>query len=144
MQLIGAFILMEQQDNVLEASQFLDLWVSLANVGVDKHSRHGIQHYMLRMGGCVCVYVCVRVWIILFLRKHLCFVRRELLGYDKISVLTREIKWYLCNSSNTTLFLVVYIATLEYSYMFRPSNLAIFRLYMRNLSIGYTVGIPTV
>jgi hypothetical protein len=68
MQLVVAFILMEQQDNVVQASQVLDLWVSLANVGVDKHSRHGIQHYMLRICVCVCTrtrpcacYVCVCV-----------------------------------------------------------------------------------
>ena len=36
--------------------------------------------------------------------------------------LTREIKCYVCKPSNTTLFLVVCIATLGHSYMFRPSN----------------------
>ena len=58
MQLVVAIILLEQQYNVVQASQFLDLWVSLANVGVDKHSRHGIQLYV-----CVRVCVCVCVWI---------------------------------------------------------------------------------
>ena len=52
--------------------------------------------------------------------------------------LTTEINWYVFKSSNTTLFLVVCIATLGHNYMFRPSNLAIFRLYMRNVSICYT------
>ena len=40
--------------------------------------------------------------------------------------------------TNTTIFLVVRLLLLRYNYMFRPSILAIFRLYMRNLSISYT------
>jgi len=40
--------------------------------------------------------------------------------------------------TNTTIFLVVRLLLLRYNYMFRPSMLAIFRLYMRNLSISYT------
>ena len=40
--------------------------------------------------------------------------------------------------TNTTIFLVVSLLLLRYNYMFRPSMLAIFRLYMRNLSISYT------
>jgi len=32
---------------------------------------------------------------------------------------------------NTTIFLI------RYNYMFRPSMLAIFRLYMKHLTIGY-------
>jgi len=40
--------------------------------------------------------------------------------------------------TNTTIFLVVRLLLLRYNYMFRPSMFAIFRLYMRNLSICYT------
>jgi len=40
--------------------------------------------------------------------------------------------------TNTTIFLIVCLLLLRYNYMFRPSMLAIFRLYMRNLSISYT------
>ena len=40
--------------------------------------------------------------------------------------------------TNTTIFLVVRLLLLRYNYMFRSSMLAIFRLYMRNLSISYT------
>ena len=40
--------------------------------------------------------------------------------------------------TNTTTFFVVCLLLLRYNYMFRPSMLAIFRLYMRNLSISYT------
>ena len=40
--------------------------------------------------------------------------------------------------TNTTMFLVVRLLLLRYNYMFRLSMLAIFRLYMRNLSINYT------
>ena len=40
--------------------------------------------------------------------------------------------------TNTTTFLVVPLLLLRYNYMFRPSMLAIFRLYMRNLSKSYT------
>jgi len=41
-------------------------------------------------------------------------------------------------ATNTTIFLVVRLLLLRYNYMFRPSMLAIFRLYKRNLSISYT------
>ena len=40
--------------------------------------------------------------------------------------------------TNTTIFLVVRLLLLRYNYMFRPSMLAVFRLYMWNLSIRYT------
>jgi len=40
--------------------------------------------------------------------------------------------------ANTAIFLVVRLLLLRYNYMFRPSMLVIFRLYMRNLSISYT------
>ena len=40
--------------------------------------------------------------------------------------------------TNTTIFLVVRLLLLRYNYMFRPSMLAIFRFYMRKLSISYT------
>jgi len=37
---------------------------------------------------------------------------------------------------NTTIFLIVRLLLIRY-YMFRPSMLAIFRLYMKHLTIGY-------
>ena len=38
---------------------------------------------------------------------------------------------------NTTIFLIVRLLLLRYNYMFRPSMLAIFRLYMKHLMISY-------
>ena len=38
---------------------------------------------------------------------------------------------------NTTIFLIVCLLLIRYNYMFRPSMLAIFRLYMKHLTIGY-------
>jgi len=38
---------------------------------------------------------------------------------------------------NITIFLVVRLLLLRYNYMFRPSMLAIFRLYMKHLTISY-------
>jgi len=38
---------------------------------------------------------------------------------------------------NTTIFLIVRLLLIRYNYMFRPSMLAIFRLYMKHLTIGY-------
>ena len=38
---------------------------------------------------------------------------------------------------NTTIFLTVRLLLIRYNYMFRPSMLAIFRLYMKHLTIGY-------
>jgi hypothetical protein len=38
---------------------------------------------------------------------------------------------------NTTVFLIVRLLLLRYNYMFRPSMLAIFRLYMKHLTISY-------
>jgi hypothetical protein len=38
---------------------------------------------------------------------------------------------------NTTVFLIVRKLLLRYNYMFRPSMLAIFRLYMKHLTISY-------
>jgi len=38
---------------------------------------------------------------------------------------------------NTTIFLTVRLLLLRYNYMFRPSMLAIFRLYMKHLMISY-------
>ena len=49
-----------------------------------------------------------------------------------------QTKMYMYIITNTTIFFVVYLLLLRYSYMFRLSMLAIFRLYMRNLSINYT------
>ena len=39
--------------------------------------------------------------------------------------------------TNTTIFLIVRLLLLRYNYMFRPSMLAIFRLYMKHLTISY-------
>jgi len=39
--------------------------------------------------------------------------------------------------TNTIIFLTVRLLLLRYSYMFRPSMLAIFRLYMKHLTISY-------
>ena len=38
---------------------------------------------------------------------------------------------------NTTIFLIVRSLLLRYNYMFQPSMLAIFRLYMKHLTISY-------
>jgi len=38
---------------------------------------------------------------------------------------------------NTTLFLIARLLLIRYNYMFRPSMLAIFRLYMKHLMISY-------
>ena len=38
---------------------------------------------------------------------------------------------------NTTIFLIVRLLLILYNYMFRPSMLAIFRLYMKHLTISY-------
>jgi len=38
---------------------------------------------------------------------------------------------------NTTIFLILRLLLLPYNYMFRPSMLAIFRLYMKHLTISY-------
>jgi len=38
---------------------------------------------------------------------------------------------------NTTIFLILRLLQLRYNYMFRPSMLAIFRLYMKHLTISY-------
>ena len=39
--------------------------------------------------------------------------------------------------TNTTIFLIVRLLLIRYNYMFRPSMLAIFRLYMKHLTISY-------
>jgi len=38
---------------------------------------------------------------------------------------------------NTTIFLIVRLLLVRYNYMFRPSMLAIFRLYMKHLMVSY-------
>jgi len=38
---------------------------------------------------------------------------------------------------NTTIFLIVRLLLIRYNYMFWPSMLAIFRLYMKHLTISY-------
>jgi len=38
---------------------------------------------------------------------------------------------------NTNMFLIIRLLLIRYNYMFRPSMLAIFRLYMKHLTIGY-------
>jgi len=45
---------------------------------------------------------------------------------------------YMYIVTNTTIFFVVCLLLLRRNYMFRPSMLDIFRLYMRKLSISYT------
>jgi len=44
---------------------------------------------------------------------------------------------YMYIVTNTTIFLIVSLLLLRYKYMFRPSMLAIFRLYMKHLTISY-------
>ena len=44
---------------------------------------------------------------------------------------------YIYIVTNTTIFLIVRLILLRYNYMFRPSMLAIFRLYMKHLTISY-------
>jgi len=39
--------------------------------------------------------------------------------------------------TNTIIFLIVRLLLPRYNYMFRPSMLAIFRLYMKDLTISY-------
>jgi len=38
---------------------------------------------------------------------------------------------------NTTIFFIVRLLLLRYNYMFRPSMLSIFRLYMKHLMVSY-------
>jgi len=38
---------------------------------------------------------------------------------------------------NTTIFLIVRLLLIRYNYMFQPSMLVIFRLYMKHLTISY-------
>ena len=38
---------------------------------------------------------------------------------------------------NTTIFLIVRLLLIRYNYLFRPSMLAIYRLYMKPLTIKY-------
>ena len=38
---------------------------------------------------------------------------------------------------NTTMFLIVRLLLIRYNYMFRQSMLAIFRLYIKHLTISY-------
>ena len=44
---------------------------------------------------------------------------------------------HMCIVTNTTVFLIVRLLSLRYNYMIRPSMLAIFRLYMKHLTISY-------
>jgi len=39
--------------------------------------------------------------------------------------------------TNTTIFLLVRLVLLKYNYMFQPSMLDIFRLYMKHLTVSY-------
>jgi len=45
---------------------------------------------------------------------------------------------YMYIVRNTTIFLIVRLLLIRYNYMFRPSMLAIFRLYIRHLMISYS------
>ena len=38
---------------------------------------------------------------------------------------------HMCIVTNTTIFLIVLLLLLRYNYMFRPSMLAVFRLYIK-------------
>ena len=38
---------------------------------------------------------------------------------------------------HTTIFLIVRLILIRYNYMFRPSMLAVFRLYKKHLTISY-------
>jgi len=44
---------------------------------------------------------------------------------------------HMCIVKSTTIFLIVRLLLIRYNYMFRPSMLAIFRLYMKHLTISY-------
>ena len=44
---------------------------------------------------------------------------------------------HMCIVKNTTTFIIVRLLLIRYNYMFRPSMLAIFRLYMKHLTISY-------
>jgi len=44
---------------------------------------------------------------------------------------------YIVKNTTTRIFLIVRLLLLRHNYMFRPSILAIFRLYMKHLTISY-------
>jgi len=44
---------------------------------------------------------------------------------------------HMCIVKNTTIFLIARLLLTRYNYMFRPLMLAIFRLYMKHLTISY-------
>ena len=56
--------------------------------------------------------------------------------YKKIRI-TNKLTVHMCTVKNTTIFLIVRLLLIRYNYMFRPSMLAIFRLYMKHLTISY-------
>jgi len=68
-----------------------------------------------------------------------CIPWRQSIGTSKFLLITKlmqeQVKWYIV--TNTTIFLIVRLLLLRYNYMFRPSMLAIFRLYMKHLTISY-------
>ena len=87
---------------------------------------HQLWHKCLSV--CVCLSICPSACLSTYLH-----------GTPQLPLaVTRKVKWYICISSNTTPFLGVCLLILRHNYMFRPSILAIFMLYMRNLSISYT------
>jgi len=58
--------------------------------------------------------------------KYLCFNNNKLMVHTSMYIV-----------KNTTIFLIVRSLLIRYKYMFRPSMLAIFRLYMKHLTISY-------
>jgi len=64
------------------------------------------------------------------LREHTVHKRFYIYNNNKLMV-------NMCIVKNTTIFLIVRLLLIRYNYMFRPLMLAIFRLYMKHLTISY-------
>jgi len=62
----------------------------------------------------------------------------QLMGKTKNRPINKnKLMAHMYTVTNTTIFPIVRLLLLRYNYMFRPSMLAIFRLYMKHLTISY-------
>jgi len=82
----------------------------------------------------ICIYICI--YRDVCINTYGCVILRCVIPVV-LSNNKNKLMVHMYIVTNTTTFLIVRLLLLRYNYMFRPSMLAIFRLYMKHLTISY-------
>ena len=142
LQFVCLFVLMNK---ICEAQQIVTVWVTVhwwrgAAIPVPKSApfRGGAPPYIHDLG------TTLRLLVIFMPRQLYSGGRGGRSLSTKYPVGNNKLMVHMYIVKNTTIFLIVRLLLIRYNYMFRPSMLAIFRLYIKNLCFMYNLNMANI